>query len=117
RLDRSQLEPFNRALEEPPVVTEDGRPLEPIYISEESTREMRKRILKAIREALQAWSPLGHLLADIKDEDILDETKPRRLDTGLLDLRPVLEGLPEGETPDLIVRWEKDRGALVVTAR
>lgn len=117
RIARSDLEPFYSALEEPPVVTADGRPLQPIYFTETTTRELRKAMIAALRETLQQLSPWGHLLANIDDEAILKKADARPMDTGMLDLRPVLEGLPENEPVDLIVRWDKDRGALVVTAR
>lgn len=89
RLSSSQLEPFYSALEKPPVETADGRLLEPSRLSEEKSRE---------------------------DEDA-EKTGPGRTNTVFFDLKPVLEGLPESEDVDLVVRWEYDRGALVVEAR
>src|SRR5690606_6725677 len=74
RLPRSELEPFYTALEEPAVETADGRPIEPIYLSEETSRLLQKAMIAAIRESLQQLSPFGGLVASINDEALLAKT-------------------------------------------
>lgn len=117
RLPRLQLEPFYTVLGRPPLETEDGRPLEPIYLSEERTPGLRNELVAALRQERLQFSPWGWLARDLPAEEVVKRGNLRRVDTGCFDVTPVLSGFRLEQAVDLIVRWQGNRGALVVTAR
>lgn len=115
RVGKAQLEPFLIALEKPPMETVDGRPIEPIFLDEVQTREVQAALLGTLRELLGEMLLLDRYLKAMDDEVLLDKMDLRRMQTGYYDISPALDGWKSSEgTIDLVIRWVRERGALVV---
>lgn len=116
RVGRTLLEPFCTVLENPPIQTLDGRPIRPILLDEEKAKEMQSAFLDALREMLGEMPLIDRYLQSVDDETILKEMDLSRVETGYYDISPALDGWQEDDdgSVDLVVRWVRERGALVV---
>jgi hypothetical protein len=121
-LKKTRLEPFYQALNYPPLQTEEGDPLRTLFWSDVSTPEDDRSLAGRLRATLHEQSRLSQrLVARLSDEDILSMHDLDRFDMGVIDLTPLdLDKLPVSESGyigDLIVRWDQQGGALVVSLR